>query len=109
MFDDSLEIWRTLMEKGTSHMGQAEYTRAEEHFKRALRIANQLNVPLVKAFSLRLLATVEVKLGKSEVAERSFREALQICEEVANFKGMSEALAGLASVEVEKNNFEEAI
>lgn len=108
MIEDSLEIWRTLMERGTSHMGQAEYTRAEEYFKRAVRIARQLNVPLVKAFSLRLLATVQIKQGKSETAERSFREALQICEEVANFKGMSEALAGLASVAVEKNNFEEA-
>lgn len=109
MKDNSLEIWRTLMEKGTAHLGQADYIRAEDYFKRAVRIAYQLDVPLVKAFSLRLLATVQVKQGKTEAAERGFREALQICEGVNNNKGMSEALAGLASVAVERNNMENAV
>ncbi|EHL07020.1 tetratricopeptide repeat protein [Desulfitobacterium hafniense DP7] len=109
MNDNSLEFWRTLMEKGTAYLGQTDYVKAEDYFKRAVRIAHHLDVPLVKAFSLRLLATVQVKQGKTEIAEKGFREALQICEKVNNYKGMSEALAGLASVAVEKNNFENAL
>ncbi|MEL1135285.1 tetratricopeptide repeat protein [Desulfitobacterium sp. THU1] len=109
MKDQSLDIWRTLMEKGTTHLAQADYMQAENYFRRATRIAIQLDVPLVKAFSLRLMATVQVKQGKIEAAERGFREALQICEEVSNYKGMSEAFAGLASIAVEKNNMESAV
>jgi len=109
MNDISLEIWRTLMEKGTAYLGQTDYIRAEDYFRRALKIANHLDVPVVKAFSLRLLSLVQIKQGKVEVAEKGFREALRICEQVQNYKGMAEALAGLASVAVEKNNFEDAV
>jgi len=109
MNENALEIWRTLMEKGTANLGQAEYIRAEDFFRRSLRVANQLDAPVIKAFTLRLLATAQVKQGKTEAAERGFREALRICEEASNLKGMSEAYAGLASVAVETNNLETAI
>lgn len=109
MHENELETWRKLMEKGTANLGQAEYIRAEEFFRRSLRVANQLDAPMIKAFTLRLLATAQVKQGKSEAAERGFREALSICEEAANLKGMAEAYAGLASVAVEMKNLETAI
>ncbi|AGA69528.1 hypothetical protein Desdi_2085 [Desulfitobacterium dichloroeliminans LMG P-21439] len=109
MKEESLDIWRTLMEKGTTYLAQADYIQAEDYYRRAIRIAKKLDVPLVKAFSLRLMATVQVKQGKIEAAEKGFREALQICEEVSNYKGMSEAFAGLASIAVEKDTWESAI
>lgn len=109
MKENILDIWRALMEKGTASLGQAEYKSAEQFFTKSLKIANQLAVPLIKAFTLRLLATAQIKQGKVESAERGFREALRICEEVSNFKGMAEALAGLASVAVETHNLEAAI
>jgi tetratricopeptide (TPR) repeat protein len=109
MKENVLDIWRTLMEKGTANLGQADYKNAEKLFIRSLRIANQLDVPIIKAFNLRLLATSQIKQGKVESAERGFKEALRICEEVSNLKGMAEALAGLASVAVETHNLESAI
>jgi tetratricopeptide (TPR) repeat protein len=109
MNENSLDIWRTLMEKGTSKLGQAEYKIAESYFSRSLKVADTLAVPVIKAFNLRLLATAQIKQGKTELAERGFRKALRICEEISNLKGISEALAGLASVAVEMNNPEAAI
>jgi tetratricopeptide (TPR) repeat protein len=109
MNENILEIWRTLMEKGTAALGQAEYILAEKFFMRSLRVANQIDAQMIKAFTLRLLATAQVKQGKTEAAERGFREALRICEEATNHKGMSEAYAGLASVAVETRNLEIAI
>lgn len=109
MNENSLEIWRILMEKGTAHLGQEEYRNAEKFFLQSLKVANELDVPEIKAFNLRLLATAQIKQGKIETAERGFREALRICEGISNAKGMAEALAGLASVAVAVNNPEKAI
>lgn len=109
MNESMLDIWRTLMEKGTAFLGQAEYIRAEVFFRRGLRVVNQLDAPVIKAFTLRLLATAQVKQGKTEAAERGFREALRICEEASNLKGMAEAYAGLASVAVETHQLETAV
>lgn len=109
MDENRLETWRSLMEKGTSQLGQAEYKKAEMYFLRSLKVANILDVPVIQAFNLRLLATAQIKQGKTEPAERGFREALRICEEISNVKGMSEALAGLASVAIENNHLEDAI
>lgn len=109
MNENVLEIWRTLMEKGTANLGQAEYIRAEDFFRRGLRVAKQLDAPVIMAFTIRLLATAQVKQGKTEAAERGFREALRICEEASNLKGMAEAYAGLASVAVETHHLETAV
>ncbi len=116
MHDGELVVWRTIMEDGTQCLGEEQYVNAERYFSQGLLTAYQLAVPEIIAFTLRLLATVRVRLGNLEFAEEGFRQALRICQEIQNSKGMAEAWAGLASVSVKKGmlleagqNYEQAI
>ena len=108
MHDGELSVWRNLMEDGTQCLGEEDYIKAEKHFSQGLIMAYQLTVPEIVAFTLRLLATVRVRLGDLELAEEGFKEALGICQEIQNAKGMAEAWAGLASVSVKKGMLREA-
>ena len=108
MHNGELSVWRTLMEKGTQYLGEERYLMAEEYFSQGLIKAYQLTVPEIVAFTLRLLATVRVRLGNLEFAEDGFDEALRICQDIQNAKGMAEAWAGLASVSVKKGMLREA-
>lgn len=98
MHEQLLGIWRQLMDEGTRCLGQEDYEEAEKYFIQSSSTAEQLAAPEILAFSLRLLATTRVKLGELEIAEKGFYEALEICQDVQNAKGMAEAWAGLASV-----------
>ena len=108
MHDRELFVWRNLMEDGTQCLGEEQYLKAETYYIQGLLKAYQLTVPEIVAFTLRLLATVRVRLGNLDYAEEGFKEALRICQEIQNTKGMAEAWAGLASVSVKKGKFEEA-
>lgn len=108
MHDDELSVWRNLMEDGTQCLGEEQYLNAEIYFSKGLLKACELEVPEIVAFTLRLLATVRVRLGNLEFAEDGFKEALRICQEVQNAKGMAEAWAGLASVAVKMGRLGEA-
>lgn len=108
MHDGELLVWRTLMEDGTQCLGEEEYIKAEQYFSQGLLKAYQLMVPEIVAFTLRLLATVRVRLEHLEFAEEGFKEALRICQEIQNAKGMAEAWAGLASVSVKRGMLREA-
>lgn len=108
MHDGELSVWRTLMEQGTQCLGEEQYLIAEQYFLQGLLTAYQLTVPEIVAFTLRLLATVRVRIGNLELAEEGFQQALSICQEIQNAKGMAEAWAGLASVSVKKGMLLEA-
>ncbi|HZK85825.1 MAG TPA: tetratricopeptide repeat protein [Desulfosporosinus sp.] len=108
MHDDELSVWRNLMEDGTQCLGEEQYLNAEKYFSQGLLKAYELEVPEIVAFTLRLLATVSVRLGNLEFAEDGFKEALRICQELQNAKGMAEAWAGLASVAVKRGMLREA-
>lgn len=108
MNEHLLAVWRSLMEFGTQFLGKGLYQDAETYFQQSLSLAKELLVPEILAFTLRLLSTSRVKLAKLDEAEVGFREALRICEEIQNGKGMAEAWAGLASVAVSKGSLAEA-
>lgn len=108
MNDEELSVWRNLMEQGTQCLGEEQYLEAEDCYAQALLRAYQLTVPEIVAFTLRLLATVRVRLGNLELAKQGFKEALSVCQQIQNAKGMAEAWAGLASVSVKKGLFQEA-
>ena len=108
MYDGELSVWRDLMEVGTQCLGEEQYLKAEDYYTQGLLKAYQLTVPEIVAFTLRLLATVRVRLGNLEFAEEGFKEALRICQEIQNAKGMAEAWAGLASVSVKKGMLQDA-
>jgi len=108
MNEVELSLWRNFMERGTQCLGEEEYLEAEKCYAQGLLEANQLSVPEIVAFTLRLLATVRVRLDNLELAEQDFKEALRICQEIRNAKGMAEAWAGLASVSVKKGMLQEA-
>jgi len=108
MYDGELFVWRNLMEDGTQCLGEEQYLNAEKYYIQGLLKAYELTVPEIIAFTLRLLATVRVRLGNLEFAEEGFKEALRICQEIQNAKGMAEAWAGIASISVKKGRLHEA-
>lgn len=108
MYDGELYVWRNLMEDGTQCLGDEQYLKAENYYVQGLLKAYELTVPEIVAFTLRLLATVRVRLGNLELAEEGFKEALRICQELHNAKGMAEAWAGLASISVKKQKYQDA-
>ena len=108
MHDAELSVWRTLMEDGTQCLGEEQYFKAENYFSHGLLKAYELAVPEIVAFTLRLLATVRVRIGNLQLGEEGFEEALRICQEIHNDKGMAEAWAGLASVSVKMGRLGEA-
>jgi tetratricopeptide (TPR) repeat protein len=108
MDDGELAVWRNLMEVGTQCLGEEQYLEAEANYTQGLLKAYQLAVPEIVAFTIRLLATVRVRLGNLKAAEEGFREALRICQKINNAKGMAEAWAGLASVSVKKGMLRDA-
>ncbi len=108
MNEQMLSVWRALMDAGTQCLSHEEYKAAEGYFAQSVGTARQMEVPEILAFTLRLLATTQVKLGKLEIAETGFHEALAICETIANAKGMAEAWAGMASIFLGRGLFQEA-
>ncbi|MHB1651200.1 MAG: tetratricopeptide repeat protein [Desulfitobacteriaceae bacterium] len=109
MNEQLVNTWRTFMDEGTRCLSKEDYQKAEGYFSQSAVTARQLGVPEILAFTLRLLATTRVKLGELEVAESGLREALIICEDIQNAKGMAEAWAGLASVALGRSLFQEAV
>jgi tetratricopeptide (TPR) repeat protein len=108
MYEGELSVWRNLMEDGTQSLSEEQYVKAEKYYSQALILAHQLSVPEIIAFTLRLLATVRVRLGFLEMAEEGFQSALRICQELRNAKGTAEAWAGLASVSFKRGKFQTA-
>ncbi|MHB8124810.1 MAG: tetratricopeptide repeat protein [Desulfitobacteriaceae bacterium] len=108
MKEEILATWRGLMEQGTKNLGKDCFVEAEYYFCQCVPLARELSIPEILAFTLRLLATVKVRLGELESAEKGFKEAAAICIEIQNAKGMSEAWAGLANVAVIRGSIEEA-
>lgn len=108
MADDIIRDWHVLMEKGTAFLGKGQYTEAETIYLQSLKLAKRLSEPIIFAFNLRLLSTSRIKQGKVVQAKRGFKEALKICQRLQNYKGMSEAMAGLASVAEVQDKMEEA-
>ena len=108
MDEQMLDNWRARMDAGTQCLSREQYKEAEECFRASAELAFQMDVPVILAFTLRLLATTRVKLGRLDSAEKGFNEALAICERIDNAKGMAEAWAGLASVFSARGLFEQA-
>lgn len=109
MNEEVLSLWRSIMEKGTQCLGKEQLEAAENYFSQSILLAEKIQVAEILAFSIRLLATTRVKLGKFELAEAGFQQALKICQELHNAKGMSEALGGLASVALAKGELRSAV
>jgi tetratricopeptide (TPR) repeat protein len=109
MNDQILGIWHGLMEEGTRNLSNDSYEEAENCFSQCVPLAIELIVPEILAFTLRLLATARLRLGKLNTAEKEFKQAAKICIEIQNAKGMAEAWAGLANVAVMRGSLAEAV
>ncbi len=105
----SLNGWQKYLEAGIKYLGEGNTAEAEKHFFQSLREAEALNVPVIIAFSQRLLATAQVRNNKLERAEAGFRRALSLCKELKNPKGIAEAKAGLAGIYSIRGQYSDAV
>jgi len=105
----SLEKWQKLLEIGTKCLGENNLDEAEEYLKASLDEAELLDIPVIIAFSQRLLSTVHVRKNKLDEAESGFLKALKICQDLNNRKGIAEAKAGLASINFLRKRYSESI
>lgn len=90
--------WQEHLEAGIKCLGKGHSSEAEEYLKVSLIEAEALALPIIIAFSQRLLAVAQIRNNKVDEAELGFRRALLYCIKLSNNKGISEAKAGLASI-----------
>jgi len=105
----SLEKWQTHLETGVRYLGEGKSIEAEGYLKESLYLAEMLEVPIIIAFTQRLLATAQVRNQKLEEAEIGFNKALKYCLRLNNNKGIAEAKAGLASIAIHRGEYRQSI
>lgn len=105
----SFRKWQEHLEKGIKFLGDGNSNQAEVYLEASLREAEALEVPIIIAFSQRLLATSQVRNNKIDEAELGFRRALDYCIQLNNNKGIAEAKAGLASIFFIKGDYNQSI
>ncbi|HHV64161.1 MAG TPA: tetratricopeptide repeat protein [Peptococcaceae bacterium] len=105
----SFNKWQQHLETGIKYLSEGNYVGAEEQLQASLKEAEALQVPVIIAFSQRLLATAQVKNNKLREAEFGFRRALNYCRQLNNEKGIAEAQAGLASICFMQGNYWQAV
>lgn len=101
--------WQNYMKYGIKSLGNGDALAAEKYFQKSLFEAEKYGNLVFTAFSLRLLATAQVKNQKYAQAEEGFRKALKYCEKINNCKGISEAMAGLGSVFFYLKDYDQSI
>jgi len=107
--EGSFDKWQKLLEIGIGCLSESNLGEAEKYLEASLVEAELLAVPVVIAFSQRLLSTVQVRNNKLGEAENGFLRALKICIELNNKKGIAEAKAGLASVNFLRKQYSKSI
>jgi tetratricopeptide (TPR) repeat protein len=100
--------WQEYLETGLKYLAGGNTLKAEEFFCLSLTEAEVLGVPVIIAFSARLLATARLRNHKLTEAEEGFQQALAICLELNNQKGIAEAKAGLAGVYFIRGQYEQS-
>lgn len=105
----SLKQWQKNLETGIKYLSEGNISEAEKYLEICMTEAENINVPVIIAFSQRLLATAYVRNDKLEQAERGFQRALEYCQKLENNKGIAEAKAGLANVCFIDNRYLKAI
>lgn len=101
--------WQKYLETGLQYLSKGDFSQAEKHLHASLIEAEALGVPIIIAFSHRLLATAQVRNNKLNDAESGFQKALRYCLELSNMKGIAEAKAGLASICFLKGEYPKSI
>lgn len=102
------EKWQENLETGIKYLGEGNAVEAEKYLQESLKNAEGLGVPIILAFSQRLLATAQVKNNKLDEAEEGFKKALGYCLKLENKKGIAEAKAGLANIYFVKEQYDQA-
>lgn len=105
----SFRKWQEQLETGIRYLSEGKSLEAEGHLQASVFEAEVLGVPVVIAFSQRLLATAQVRNNKLEEAESGFQSALRHCLQLKNNKGIAEAKAGLASIYFLKGEYTQAV
>jgi len=105
----SLKEWQEHLETGIKYLGEGNSVQAEGYLEESLTAAEAIGVPVIIAFSQRLLATTQVRNNKLAEAESGFQRALQVCLKLKNNKGISEAKAGLASISFVRGDYSQAV
>jgi len=93
-----LKEWQKNLQIGIKYLGQGNPADAEEYFRICAEEAETNGIPIIIAFSQRLLATAQLRNNKIDEAEKGFYKALKYCQILKNYKGIAEAKAGLAGI-----------
>lgn len=96
--ETTINNWQKYLELGIKFLGEGNTEESEKNLHLSLLEADNLGLPIIIAFTQRLLATVQVRNNKLNEATAGFKRALVYCKRIKNNKGIAEANAGLASV-----------
>jgi predicted ATPase/class 3 adenylate cyclase/Tfp pilus assembly protein PilF len=99
---------QTFVRLGDISRLEGDYERADEFYQRSLLINRDLKIMREIACSLQKLAFTTLYRGEISQAQALFRESLMLQHEAGNQQGIAEYLAGLASVGVHSEKYEDA-
>lgn len=87
---------------------EGDYEKATDLYERSLQINRELKITLEIACSLHKLGFTALYRGDAPRAEALFHESLALQHESGNQQGIAECLAGLASLRVAEEDYEDA-
>jgi CHAT domain-containing protein/Tfp pilus assembly protein PilF len=98
----------TLVREGIVHVSRGELSEALERYNQALKIQRDVDDHRGQAITLDRIGEVSGLLGQPVQALRSYKEALGLWMSVADPQGQALSLYGIARVERDQDNLDEA-
>jgi len=92
---------------GRAYLRQADYSKAEEWYRRSLDAAGD-SIPEESALALHQLALIELNRGEYEKARQKFETALEIIHQIGDRAGEAATLHNLASIDLRRGEYDAA-
>lgn len=100
---------RLLMDEGWAEFLDSNYSQAEELLQQAARIARPLGRPVLEALAENRMGLVEVRQGRMDAAEQSFRHVIEVTAAQHDPYLEATAMVSLGYMFEHTNDLEEAI
>jgi signal transduction histidine kinase len=84
-YADDLEIISTINNIGSCYMELREYDNAYKYIYRGVDMSRRLNIEQISAVSLRFLANLHARAGKSLDAEKTFKESFELSFKIKDY------------------------
>ncbi len=94
---------------GNAYYNLARYDKALDHSYRALKLFDEVDIPISKAVAMQIIGCVNLHLGEHDQAYHYFTQAAEILDREGEQLAYSNALMNIGSVYFHKENYQESL